>query len=149
MNIEVLSQENLESLLNMALKMWPECNRQEEFEYYSNAIDSDKEIVFLSSEANQYMAFAHATLRTDYVEGTSTSPVAYLEAIYVEPDYRRLNVAKQLIDEVEKWGMRMGCTELGSDVEIDNIQSESLHKKVGFKEANRVICFAKKLGANG
>ncbi|MEP0365880.1 MAG: aminoglycoside 6'-N-acetyltransferase [Cyclobacteriaceae bacterium] len=149
MNVEILSHKNLESLLNMVVKMWPDCNRQEEHKYYLNAIDSKKEIVFLAEVSDQHIAFAHATLRTDYVEGTSTNPVAYLEAIYVEPEYRRLNVAKQLIDEVEKWGLRMGCTELGSDVEINNMQSENLHKKVGFKEANRVICFAKKLEENG
>ncbi|MEP4532656.1 MAG: aminoglycoside 6'-N-acetyltransferase [Cyclobacteriaceae bacterium] len=149
MNVEILSHKNLESLLNMVVKMWPDCNRQEEHKYYMNAVDSKKEIVFLAEVSDQHIAFAHATLRTDYVEGTSTNPVAYLEAIYVEPEYRRLSVAKKLIDEVEKWGLRMGCTELGSDVEINNMQSENLHKKVGFKEANRVICFAKKLEENG
>ncbi|MEO9477515.1 MAG: aminoglycoside 6'-N-acetyltransferase [Cyclobacteriaceae bacterium] len=149
MNVEVLSHKNLESLLNMVMKIWPDCNRQEEHKYYLNAIDSKKEIVFLAEVSGQHIAFAHATLRTDYVEGTSTRPVAYLEGIYVEPDHRRQNVAVLLMKKVEKWGLAMGCSELGSDVEINNMQSESLHKKVGFKEANRVICFAKKLGADG
>ena len=41
--------------------------------------------------------------------------------------------------------MESGFNELGSDAEIDNINSIEAHKKLGFKEVKRVVCFLKKL----
>lgn len=38
-----------------------------------------------------------------------------------------------------------GCTEPASDCELDNDESLAFHLSAGFSEANRVICFAKRL----
>jgi aminoglycoside 6'-N-acetyltransferase I len=38
-----------------------------------------------------------------------------------------------------------GYKELASDTEISNTQSIEIHKKLGFKETERVVCFLKKL----
>ncbi|WP_225743526.1 GNAT family N-acetyltransferase [Marinilactibacillus sp. Marseille-P9653] len=37
-----------------------------------------------------------------YVEGTNTSPVGYLEGIYVEPYYRRHKIAQVLLEHCEQ-----------------------------------------------
>ena len=47
--------------------------------------------------------FAQAQLRRDYVEGSSTSPVGYLEGVYVEPDFRRRGFAQALLRACEAW----------------------------------------------
>lgn len=38
-----------------------------------------------------------------------------------------------------------GCTEFASDCELDNVESLQFHLKMGFEEANRIICFTMKL----
>ena len=84
-------------------------------------------------------------LRHDYVEGTHSSPVGYLEGIFVKEDYRKRGIAKKLLQACEQWSKEKGCTEFASDCEITNEQSLKFHLKADFSEANRIICFTKKL----
>ena len=84
-------------------------------------------------------------LRHDYVEGTDTSPVGYLEGIYVMEGYRDRGIASALLRACESWAKSNGCVEFASDCQLDNVQSLRFHLKVGFEEAGRIICFTKKL----
>ena len=102
-------------------------------------------VFFLAYRENVAVGFAQCQLRHDYVEGTSTSPVGYLEGIYVRAEDRHLGFASQLMESCEEWARSEGCTEFASDCEIDNADSLAFHLKLGFKEANRIICFAKQL----
>lgn len=45
----------------------------------------------------------------------------------------------------EVWAKGQGCTEFASDCELDNAQSLRFHLGAGFTEADRIICFAKRL----
>ncbi len=84
-------------------------------------------------------------LRSDYVEGTSSSPVGYLEGIWVEPAYRRGGIAAQLVAFAREWSRAQGARELASDCLLANETSRSFHKAVGFAEANVIVCFTMKL----
>jgi len=79
------------------------------------------------------------------VEGTDSSPVGYLEGIFVEEEFRKKGYAKELLASCERWAKEMGCTEFASDCELENTGSLAFHLRMGFMEANRVICFTKKL----
>ncbi len=91
------------------------------------------------------IGFAQCQLRHDYVEGTDSSPVGYLEGIYVDEAHRGKGVAAQLLQACENWASDMGCTEFASDCELGNAASQHFHEKAGFMEANRIICYTKKL----
>ena len=91
------------------------------------------------------VGFAQCQLRHDYVEGTETSPVGYLEGILVEEAYRHKGYAKELLRECEKWAKSKGCTEFASDCELENEESLRFHMAMEFEEANRVICFKKSI----
>ena len=52
---------------------------------------------------------------------------------------------KELLSACESWAKSKGCTEFASDCELANTQSLQFHLNVGFEEANRIICFTKKL----
>lgn len=92
------------------------------------------------------VGFSEAGLRHDYVNGTESSPVAFLEGIYVDPAFRRTGVARQLVEAVENWARQQGCSELASDTGIANIPSQKLHDALGFTETQRVVYFRKVLG---
>jgi aminoglycoside 6'-N-acetyltransferase I len=89
--------------------------------------------------------FAEASLRTDYVNGCATSPVAFLEGIYVMPEHRRHGIASRLVRAVEDWACDAGCTEFASDADIANRESHALHRALGFSETQRVVYFHKLL----
>ena len=89
------------------------------------------------------VGFAQCGLRHDYVEGTKTSPVGYLEGIFVLPQYRGRDYGAELLSSCENWAREKGCTEFASDCGLSNYDSLSFHLAVGFEEANRIICFRK------
>lgn len=108
-------------------------------------ISKGKSQFFLKYENDIPIGFAQCQLRYDYVEGTKTSPVGYLEGIYIKDGYRRKGYAKELLTECESWARSNGCREFASDCEIDNTASLHFHKAMIFTEANRIICFTKTL----
>lgn len=100
---------------------------------------------FLKYDQEIPVGFAQCQLRYDYVEGTATSPVGYLEGIFVKEDYRQKGYARELLNACEKWAKEKGCEEFASDCEIDNMESFAFHNAMNFIEVNRIICFTKKL----
>ncbi len=91
------------------------------------------------------IGFAEASVRTDYVNGCDSSPVAFLEGLYVRPSFRRQKVARQLLDEVTNWAREQGCRELASDTQPDNADSLRTHEALGFVETERVVFLRKML----
>ena len=98
-------------------------------------------------QTNHAIGFAEASLRHDYVNGCKTTPVAFLEGIYVVPEARGRGVAKALVAAVEDWARASGVSELGSDAAPDNSASLRMHAALGFEETERVVFFRKLLGA--
>ena len=94
------------------------------------------------------VGFAEAAVRTDHVNGTSSSPVPFLEGIYVVPGARRRGVARALFAAVEVWGRDLGYTEVASDALLDNKASHEMHRALGFRETQRVVFFAKALAGD-
>lgn len=92
--------------------------------------------------------FIEIALRTDYVNGTRSSPVAFLEGIFVAPFARKQGVAKVLVQAAEVWALERGCVEFASDAAIDNETSHAMHRALGFAETQRVVFFRKALGAD-
>jgi len=87
------------------------------------------------------VGLAEASLRRDYVNGTRSSPVAFLESIYVAPAQRGQGLARALIAEVERWAVGLGCTELASDAALANTGSHAMHRSLGFAETERIVFF--------
>jgi aminoglycoside 6'-N-acetyltransferase I len=98
------------------------------------------------NDQQQAIAMLEASIRYEYVNGTQTSPVAFLEGIYVLPEYRRSGVATTLVQQVEDWAKQFSCTEFASDAAIDNTISHAMHRALGFQETERVVYFKKKIG---
>lgn len=90
-------------------------------------------------------AFAEAALRHDHVNGCETSPVAFLEGIFVRPEARGAGIGKNLLKSVESWAHDQGCSELASDADLDNMASHAFHAALGFRETERVVYFRKPL----
>lgn len=75
--------KNINEVMGLILKLWPDC---------SNVVISDeKTSTFLAYKDETAVGFAMCSIRYDYVEGTKTSPVGYLEGIFVEKEYKALH----------------------------------------------------------
>jgi aminoglycoside 6'-N-acetyltransferase I len=143
--IEKCAPSDLEDWVALRCALWPHDSRQE---LHAQAADlmsrADRAVTFLAhAVGGAPIGFAEATLRRDYVNGCATSPVAFLEGLYVEPHWRRRGVARRLIEAVERWGRDLGCAELGSDTYLDYSESQKMHEALGFEEMERVVCYRK------
>ena len=136
---------DVQTVAAFALRLWPdhaEADLQGKFE----ALLSDPACaVFLYEADGEAAGFAQCQLRRDYVEGTETSPVGYLEGVFVAEPFRNRGVASSLLFACENWARERGCKEFASDCELTNTDSLRFHLSAGFSEANRIICFVKKL----
>ena len=65
----------------------------------------------------------------------------------MEPAFRRQGVAAKLVRACEEWAGEQGCSEFASDAELKNTESIRFHLGAGFREANRIVCFAKELSS--
>ncbi len=136
---------DLDDLTALALKLWPGHEKVElRTELAENMAKPDAAFFLAVGEAKP-MGFAQCQLRYDYVEGTESSPVGSLEGIFVEEDFRSKGVAKALLGACESWAKKKDCREFASDCELINNASLAFHLALGFEEANRIICFTKKL----
>ena len=131
-------------LAKLAVKMW-DSTVSELTASFADSVNSENTVFFIAYQDNLTVGFAQCQLRHDYVEGTETSPVGYLEGIFVREEFRCLGIASRLLNECQNWAKAKGCTEFASDCEINNDDSLKFHLKTGFAEANRIICFSKKL----
>ena len=139
------AMKDLADAARLGVLLWPGNTREELEEELSRLLSREDAQIFLKFAQNRPIGFAQCQLRRDYVEGTSTSPVGYLEGIFVEEIWRGQGIAKQLLAECEAWAREKGCTEFASDCELDNTSSLRFHLAMGFGEANRIICFTKNL----
>ena len=138
---------SLEAWATLRHELWPDDTVADHAQEAGAILKNPGEaIAFIAHDAQGAVAgFAEAALRHDYVNGCATSPVAFLEGIYVRPAFRRQGVARLLCRAVEDWAIGLGCAELASDVEIHNAISQDMHRAVGFEEAERVVYYRKTL----
>ena len=137
--------EDLSSAAELAALLWPETGKEGLEREFRDLLEDSEFALFLASEGDRDIGFAQCQLRHDYVEGTESSPVGYLEGIYVREESRRKGTARLLLRRCEDWAAGLGCREFASDCELDNGDSLAFHLKAGFREANRIICFTKPL----
>lgn len=133
--------------LSLREKLWPDCPHEEHLTQMASFIaDPARYIQFVAYDQHHSpTGFVEAALRTDYVNGTDTSPVAFLEGIYVVPDCRHQGIASELVAAVTQWAISLNCQELASDALLDNELSHTVHKALGFHETERVVFFCKSL----
>lgn len=143
--IEKAKHKDASTIAQIAIKMWKNHTVDELTKEFEKILENPESGVFMYSVEAQVIGFAQCQLRYDYVEGTDSSPVGYLEGIFIEQKYRHRGYAKKLLDKCKEWAKEKGCREFASDCELDNAVSLAFHLKIGFSEANRIICFTMKL----
>ena len=136
---------DLNAIVSLAKALWPEQTTKDLNDELSALLDKSDACIMIAFKEKAPIGFAQCQLRYNYVEGTHSSPVGYLEGIYIKPSERNNGYARQLLSECESWAKQKECTEFASDCECNNFASIRFHLATGFKEANRIVCFTKQL----
>lgn len=147
MKVERATQATIDEWADLRAALWSHADAAELRREAPALLDKKPSAVafLIRDEAGTAVGFAEATVRVDYVNGCSTSPVGFLEGIYVIPAWRRHGAARVLCAAVESWAREQGCRELASDTETDNTLGQLMHEALGFSESERVVCYHKRL----
>lgn len=148
MRIIPATKEHLGAWAELRFALWPwddvQAHAEEAEELYLS--DNRERSAFVAlGHTGEVIGFAEATLRRDYVEGCNTSPVVFLEGIFIKSEQRQSGVARALSAAVADWGRAKGCSEFASNALLDNVDSHAFHAAIGFEETERVVFFRKDL----
>lgn len=142
-NIERIDRNSVyfQRLVELGIKLWPDNSYNDLYDEFKNS----NHIFFGATFKNYLIGFIQISIRTDYVNGSTTSPVGFIEGIFVDENYRKKGIARKLVDRAVSYFKNEGIKEIASDVLIDNIDSQNFHKSIGFEEIERVVCYIKRI----
>jgi aminoglycoside 6'-N-acetyltransferase I len=145
--IERCSALNQAGWLQFRVALWPDASADEHRGYMAISLAQPERFLQLMmyDEKREPIGFIEGSIRSDYVNGTETSPVGFVEGVYVVPTMRRQGVARRLFEAIGDWARARGCRELASDALLENEASQRAHRALGFKETERVVYFSKTL----
>lgn len=147
MRLEPLTSPVDTDWLSLRVELWPDCPREQHEEEMARFLqEPDRYAQFIvRSQDGHGLGLAEASIRTDYVNGTDSSPVGYLEGLFVKTEARGQGVASLLVKAVAEWAAARGCVELASDTQPDNFVSQAVHQQLGFVETERAVFYSKSL----
>lgn len=133
--------------LDFRMALWADATADEHRGYMAIALAQPERFLQLMMYDDQRVpiGFIEGSIRADYVNGTETSPVGFVEGVYVLPTWRRRGVARRLYEAIGDWAKARGCHELASDALLENEASQRAHNALGFRETERVVYFVKSL----
>jgi aminoglycoside 6'-N-acetyltransferase I len=143
----------------MRVALWPDCPDEEHRAEIEGILGIDGEqntgssgpstvdiAVFVADRPGGGLCgFLEAAIRP-WAEGCEARPVGYIEGWYVDPDVRRHWIGRALVEAAEGWARSRGCRWMASDALIDNEVSIEAHARLGYREVERLVLFAKDLG---
>jgi aminoglycoside 6'-N-acetyltransferase I len=149
MQIRALTPNDHAEWLRMRCALWPDEDRDDlavgEVSYAKGSAEQNRSAVFVAvRDTGGLCGMIEIGLR-DVAESATTSPVGYIEGWYVDADVRKSGVGRALVERAEQWAREVGCTELGSDTELENTLSQEVHRRLGFEETQRLVTFLKRI----
>ena len=144
--IRQLAERDLAEWLRLRLLLWDESTEDDHKAEMVDIIEHpDSQFVAVADLGEGRLAgFLEASIRS-HVEDCETDNVGYLEGWYVDEQFRQMGIGKRLVHYAEDWARQKGCTEMGSDAEVDNLVSQQAHERLGYSETSRLIHLKKHL----
>ncbi|MDN3649066.1 GNAT family N-acetyltransferase [Reinekea marina] len=146
MDIRVVNRIDIGEWAELRNELWPSSvdQHKRDLTQYFQGKSTQINHAYLSFNNGEIVGFIELNVR-NYAEGSSEPRVPFVEGWYVKPDFQGTGIGKALMEAAEQWAIKSGYHELASDTEFSNEKSIALHKELGFKEVERVVCFLKKL----
>lgn len=138
--------EDDDEWLRMRCALWPEDSAADHADGMQQWLQRSDTVVMVAEreDGSGLSGFAEVGTRP-YADGCESSPVAFLEGWYVDPECRGRGIGAALVRAAEAWARDRGLTEFASDALLDNVNSHHAHEAVGFVEVERAVRYRKPL----
>lgn len=142
LQVRHVGPDDRNELLRLRLAFWPDSTADELDELLARlAAGNDICVLVVDVGSGRLAGFAEVGVRP-FAEGCSSSPVAYLEGIFVDEAHRRIGMARALVAVAKAWARERGFLELASDSDVANRDSRAFHRAAGFTEVGQTVNFA-------
>ena len=133
--------------LDLRTALWPYESRENQQQEILGflAEPSRFQNLMATDPKGQPLGFIEGSIRSDYVNGTTTSPVGYIEGLNVIETHRGQGIARRLIERLTQWFVSNQCCEMASDTSPSNQTSIAAHLALGFQETERTVFFRKRI----
>jgi aminoglycoside 6'-N-acetyltransferase I len=143
--IRLVQEGDLAEWLRLRCALWPDHTVGElQREMVEIQADLDQQPVFVAECPDGGLCGLVEVSIHSQAPGCTTNRIGYLEAWYVDPDWRDQGVGRRLAEAAEAWARAMGCREMASDTTPDYPVSPAAHAALGYREVERY--FRKELG---
>jgi GNAT superfamily N-acetyltransferase len=150
MKIEVISNKielkNREKLIQLVLKQMETIGSKKSYKQIEDAIDNalsdnKRSLFFLSYIKNDIAAFAFANICAGLESGAD---YLWINELYVEENFRRKNIASEIISFIEIWTKKQRIKYIACITGVDNISAKKLYQKKGYN-LNKTIWVDKRI----
>lgn len=93
---------------------------------------------FIEREDGERIGLVELSLR-NIVDGSVSSPVPYLEGLYLIATERGKGRGKATMELIKRWCLEHGLSELATDAELTNTRAHAFYEQLGFEEVDRVV----------
>lgn len=140
-------ETDLSEWLRLRQLLWDETAEEEHREEMLDILDHPEfQLVIVADGGDgRLIGFLEVSIRP-FAEDCETENVGYLEGWFVEPEFRRTGVGRNLVANAEQWARIRGCTEMASDAEVGNEDSIEAHRQLGYEETSRLVHLRKEIG---
>ena len=144
--VRPIEERDLSEWFRLRRKLWDATADDDHQAEMLDILDhTDTQLVVVADAGDGKLAgFLEASIRP-FVEDCDSDNVGYLEGWFVEPEYRRRGLGRELVNTAEEWARNRGATEMASDAEIGNELSLNAHVGLGYEETSRLVHLRKDL----
>jgi aminoglycoside 6'-N-acetyltransferase I len=141
MTIRPVKPSDAPEWLRMRMALWPDSTPDKE---------ADEIAQFFAGQPLPFLQAAFVCPRPDAglcglaevsihttAPGCTTDRIGYLEAWYVDADWRGHSVGRDLAHAAEDWAREQGCQEMASDTTPSYPVSPLAHAALGYQEVER------------
>lgn len=131
----------------MRSALWPDSdpdNALADAQHWLARTDAATFVGTLDAKSLRLVGFVEVGERP-FADGCASSPVAFLEAWYVDTDQRHLGMGRQLVDAAAAWAGSRNLREFASDADLENLDAQRAHQSLGFAEVERAVRYRRPL----
>jgi aminoglycoside 6'-N-acetyltransferase I len=144
MSIRPVQPSDAAEWLRMRMALWPDSSPEKEAEEIEHFLATPPRpplpmlhAAFVCPRPDAGLCgLAEVSIRAS-APGCTTDRIGYLEAWYVDPDWRGSGVGRALVQAAEDWARSAGCREMASDTSPSYPVSPLAHAALGYEEVER------------
>lgn len=139
MTIRPVKEQDFPQWLCMRQALYPECTPEElqqeiELIYYKKSIVGELDYgIWVDEQADGKLSgFIEVSIRPE-IQDCETSPVGYIESLYVDREFRRQGIASRLLNQAENWVQQNKLSILYVDTDLPYAAARALYADFGFE----------------